>query len=70
MDARQALDFHTPSKRQQEWEHMNRAEKKHALYLQQVEMLKKFLAKHAISQAQYDKSYHDLTVKMGEAAAS
>ena len=48
---------------------MNRAEKKHALYLQQVELLKTFLAHHAISQAQYDKSYHDLTEKMGEAAS-
>ena len=70
MDARQALEFHTPSKRQQKWKRMNRAEKKHALYLQQVELLKTFLSHHAISQAQYDRSYRDLTEKMGEAAAS
>ena len=69
MDLRQTLDLRAPSKRQQEWEHMNRTEKKHALYLQQVELLKTFLAHHAISQAQYDKSYHDLTEKMGEAAS-
>lgn len=69
MDLRQTLDLRAPSKRQQEWEHMNRAEKKHALYLQQVELLKTFLAHHAISQAQYDKSYHDLTEKMGDAAS-
>ena len=33
MDLGQTLDLRAPSKRQQEWEHMNRAEKKHALYL-------------------------------------
>ena len=35
------------------------------LYRCQVETLKLFLAKHAITQAQFDKSYRDLTVKMG-----
>ena len=37
---------------------------KHAneeLYRRQVETLKLFLSKHAITQAQYDKSYRDLT---------
>ena len=34
------------------------------LYRRQVETLKLFLAKHAITQAQFDKSYHDLTEKM------
>ena len=34
------------------------------LYHRQVETLKLFLAKHAITQAQYDKSYRDLTEKM------
>ena len=34
------------------------------LYRRQVETLKLFLAKHAITQAQFDKSYHDLTDKM------
>lgn len=66
MDLRQSLDFRTPSKCSQEWEHMNREEKKHALYLRQVELLDTFLSHHAISQAQYDKSLHDLSVKMGE----
>lgn len=70
MDLRQTLDLRAPSKRQQEWEHMNRAEKKHALYLQQVELLNTFLAHHAISQAQYEKSFRDLTEKMGEVAIS
>ena len=66
MDNRQVLDLHTPSKRQQEWEHMSREEKNHTLYLRQVELLKTFLSRHAISQAQYDKSLRDLTDKMGE----
>ncbi len=35
------------------------------LYRRQVETLKLFLEKHAITQAQYDKSFHDLTEKMG-----
>ncbi len=34
------------------------------LYCRQVETLKLFLEKHAITQAQFDKSYHDLTEKM------
>ena len=34
------------------------------LYRRQVETLRLFLAKHAITQAQYDKSYRDLTEKM------
>lgn len=66
MDHRQTLDLRAPSKRQQEWERMSRIEKKHALYLQQIELLKTLLDKHAISKAQFDKSYHDLTEKMGE----
>ena len=34
------------------------------LYRRQVETLRLFLEKHAITQAQFDKSYHDLTEKM------
>ena len=34
------------------------------LYRRQIETLRLFLAKHAITQAQYDKSYRDLTEKM------
>lgn len=40
-------------------------EKKRELYLRQKELLDTFLARHAITQAQYDKSLRDLTVKMG-----
>ena len=35
------------------------------LYLQQVETLKLFLERNAISKEQYEKSLHDLTEKMG-----
>jgi cytochrome c-type biogenesis protein CcmH/NrfG len=34
------------------------------LYRRQVETLKLLLSKHAITQAQFDKSYRDLTEKM------
>lgn len=39
--------------------------KKRELFLRQKETLDKFLTTGAISQAQYDKSYGDLIVKMG-----
>lgn len=44
------------------------AEKNHLLYLKQKAMLDTFLAHGAITQAEHDKSLHDLTVKMGEAS--
>lgn len=40
-------------------------EKKRQLFLQQKQLLDTFLEKHAISQAQYDKSLGDLREKMG-----
>lgn len=43
------------------------AEKNHFLYLKQKAKLDSFLAHGAITQAEHDKSLHDLTVKMGEA---
>ena len=46
---------------------MTFAEKNYFLYLKQKAMLDTFLAKGAITQAEHDKSLHDLTVKMGEA---
>ncbi len=42
-------------------------ELKHELYLKQKELLDTFLSHGAITPAQYDKSLHDLTVKMHEA---
>lgn len=44
------------------------AEPKHTneeLYYKQMDLLKKFLEHNAISKAQYNKSAHDLTEKMG-----
>ncbi|MBR0162232.1 MAG: hypothetical protein IJQ02_13240 [Oscillospiraceae bacterium] len=51
----------------QEYSSMTFAEKNHCLYLKQKAMLDTFLAHGAITQAEHDKSMHDLTVKMGEA---
>ena len=45
---------------------MSNPEQKHELYLKQKALLDMFLEKHAISKKQYDKSFHDLTEKMGE----
>ena len=42
-------------------------EKKRQLYERQKELLDTFLSKGAISEAQYQKSLGDLTVKMGYA---
>ena len=50
---------------QQAWERLSPEEKKEELYLRQVRLLQTFLEHGAISQAQYDKSFHDLTEKMG-----
>ena len=40
-------------------------EKQRRLYQEQVALLNTFLANGAISKRQYDKSYNDLTEKMG-----
>ena len=40
-------------------------DKKKQLYLKQKELLDTFLEHHAITKAQYDKSFGDLTRKMG-----
>ena len=50
---------------QNEWEALSPEEKKKALYLKQKRLLDTFLERNAISKAQYDKSLHDMTVKMG-----
>lgn len=44
---------------------MQNEEKRTELYLSQVKLLDEFLAKGAITKAQYDKSFGDLTEKMG-----
>lgn len=48
-----------------EWAALSGEEKKKQLYLRQKQILDMFLERNAISQAQYDKSLGDLTVKMG-----
>ena len=48
------------------WDSMTHEQKNHLLYLKQKSMLDMFLEHGAISQAQHDKSLHDLTEKMGE----
>lgn len=50
------------------WQAMSYAEKNHQLYLKQRSLLDMFLEHGAISQAQHDKSLHDLREKMGEAS--
>ncbi len=47
------------------WETLTSEEKRRALYDRQVATLKTFLEHGVITQAQHDKSLHDLTEKMG-----
>ena len=49
-----------------EWAALTHEEKNHQLFLRQKALLDGFLEHGAISQAQHDKSLHDLTEKMGE----
>ena len=46
------------------WYLLTREEKNHQLFLKQKALLDQFLEKGAISQAQHDKSLHDLIEKM------
>ena len=50
---------------QKEWDSLAPEEKKKALYLKQKRLLDTFLEHGTITQAQYDKSLHDMTEKMG-----
>ncbi len=47
-----------------QWEELTYQEKNHELFLRQKALLDEFLEHGAISQAQHDKSLHDLTEKM------
>lgn len=49
-----------------QWQNLSYEEKNHQLYLSQKALLHMFLEHGAISQAQHDKSLHDLREKMGE----
>ena len=48
-----------------DWDSMTYEEKNRELYYRQKRLLADFLKRGAISQAQHDKSLHDLTVRMG-----
>lgn len=50
---------------QADWEQLTPSQKKIELYRKQKDLLDTFLAHHAISRAQYEKSLGDLTEKMG-----
>ena len=52
------------SKKNQNWDSLSYVEKNQQLYLKQKALLDQFLEKGAISQAQHDKSLHDLIEKM------
>lgn len=56
-------DF-TTAQSEQRWDYLSYEEKNRLLYERQKAVLDLFLEKKAISQAQHDKSLHDLTVKM------
>ena len=47
------------------WENLTPEQKRRALYDRQVTTLKTFLEHGTITQAQHDKSLHDLAEKMG-----
>jgi hypothetical protein len=49
-----------------EWFALSYEEKNHQLFLRQKALLDGFLKHGAITQAQHDKSLHDLIEKMGE----
>ena len=53
-------------KEMKDWSNLSYEEKTHQLYLKQKALLDQFLERGAITQAQHDRSLHDLTVKMGE----
>ena len=51
--------------KQEAWGKLSPNEKKKQLYLQQKDVLDKFLERGAITKAEYNKSLGDLTRKMG-----
>ena len=61
------MSLSDPAENSSAWDNMTHEQKKPQLYLKQKSMLYMFLEHGAISQAQHDKSLHDLTEKMGEA---
>ena len=62
-----SMSLSDPLNNSADWDNLTHEQKNHQLYLKQKQMLDMFLEHGAISQAQHDKSLHDLTEKMGEA---
>jgi hypothetical protein len=58
-------ELHEQISRQRQWASMTYAQKNQQLFRNQKELLDKFLERHAISQAQYNKTLGDLRAKMG-----
>ena len=50
----------------EEWKGLTHDQKNHELFLREKEMMDVLLEHGAITQAQHDKSLHDLIEKMGE----
>lgn len=65
MNKQLEADLREQIEQQRRWSAMTPAQKKKQLYLNQKELLDRFLERHAISRAQYDKSLGDLQKKMG-----
>ena len=60
------MSLSDPSSESKTWDTLSYEEKNHVLYLRQKKTLDMFLEHGAITQAQHDKSLHDLMEKMGE----
>ena len=60
------MSLSDPAESNTAWDNMTHEQKNHQLYLKQKALLDQFLERGAITQAQHDKSLHDLTVKMKE----
>lgn len=64
MTKEDADELHEQIERQRVWAAMTQEQKKKQLFLNQKELLDKFLIRHAISQSQYDKSIGELIEKL------
>ena len=64
MTKEDADELHEQIERQRVWAAMTQEQKKKQLFLNQKELLDKFLIRHAISQSQYDKSRGELIEKL------
>lgn len=58
------MDAFSNNGREEDWQSLSPEEKQRRLFLKQKATLDAFLERGAISQAQYDKSYNDMKVKM------